>query len=95
MGTIVASLLAWVAYDAFVKRPESWGPLGLFVLVTTLAVIGDPLADLVIDGTVPVRSFEAAVIASFGPPDHIYYLPSYPTYIIFAVDHPITRSGLP
>jgi hypothetical protein len=50
---------------------------------------------VVIDGTVPVRSFEAALVASFGPPDHIYYLPSYPTYVIFAWDHPFTSSGLP
>jgi hypothetical protein len=50
---------------------------------------------VVIDGTAPVRSFEAAVIASFGTPDHTYYLPSYPTYVIFAWDHPFTGTGLP
>jgi hypothetical protein len=50
---------------------------------------------VVIDSTVPVRSFEAAVIASFGPPDHVYYLPGDPAYVIFAWDHPIASSDLP
>ena len=48
IGTILLSLLAFLAYDHVVKRPASFGPLCLFVLVTTLAVIGDPMAELLI-----------------------------------------------
>src|SRR5579885_338473 len=47
-GTIVASLLAWLAYDHFTRHQQSWGAWGLFVLVTTLAIIGDPMAELLI-----------------------------------------------
>src|SRR5262249_52799370 len=37
MSTIVLSLLAWLAYDRFVKHPAMYGMWGLFVLATTLA----------------------------------------------------------
>ncbi|MGO8951140.1 MAG: hypothetical protein ACLQUY_26500 [Ktedonobacterales bacterium] len=60
IGTIVASLLAWLAYDHFVKRPASYGPLGLFVLVTTLAIIGDPMAELLI--VMPVGIVSSAML---------------------------------
>jgi hypothetical protein len=48
IGTLVLSLLAWIAYDRFVKRPASRVMLGLFVLVTALAILGDPMAELLI-----------------------------------------------
>ena len=55
IGTILASLIAWVAYDHFVKhskQPASSLTLGLFIIVTILAIIGDPMAELLI--VVPV-----------------------------------------
>ena len=51
IGTIVATLIAWVAYDYFVKhsqQPASYWTLGLFAVVTILAIIGDPMAELLI-----------------------------------------------
>ncbi|MGH2486954.1 MAG: hypothetical protein ACRDHE_13170, partial [Ktedonobacterales bacterium] len=47
-GTIVASLIAWLAYDRFVTHPASRGMLAAFALVTTLAIIGDPMAEALI-----------------------------------------------
>jgi hypothetical protein len=78
---------------------EDGGKIGPYHWHASAAWFGTPRLRtarfVVIDGTVPVRSFEAAVIASFGPPDHLYYLPSYPTYVIFVWDHPLISSGPP
>jgi hypothetical protein len=48
IGTALATLIAWLAYDHFVKRPTSRGLWGVFILVTTLSIIGDPLAEVLI-----------------------------------------------
>jgi hypothetical protein len=59
VGTLVASLIAWLAYDYYVRHPASWGVLGLFVLVSTLAIVGDPMAELLIIAPVGVVSLWA------------------------------------
>ncbi len=60
IATVVAGLIAFVAYDQFVRRPAAVGLLGLFVLLATLAILGDPMAELVIP--VPVGIVSALVL---------------------------------
>jgi hypothetical protein len=51
---------------------------------------------VVIDGSVPVTSFQEAVINTFGTPDHIYHLgeSGSETYVILAWDHSIVSSAV-
>lgn len=56
IGTIVASLFAWWAYDRFVGDPTSRVALVLFVAVTALAILGDPLAEVLIPAPVCIVS---------------------------------------
>ena len=56
IGTLIASLIAWLAYDYYARHPASWEALGLFVLVTALAIIGDPMAELLIVAPVGIVS---------------------------------------
>jgi hypothetical protein len=48
IGTLAASLVAFLAYDYYIRHPKSWGALGLFALVTALAIVGDAMAELLI-----------------------------------------------
>ena len=56
VGTLVASLIAWLTYDYYVRHPAFWGALVLFVLVTALAIVGDAMAELLIVAPVGIVS---------------------------------------
>lgn len=47
-GTIVAILIAWWAFASFVRGSASYVWLGAFVVVTGLAIAGDPMAELML-----------------------------------------------